>query len=61
MKLFRVLVLVVALVAGGIAAFLALNMSPGRRTLADRLSNSPRRSSRRTSWWPPLTSRRARS
>ena len=29
MKLFRVLVLVVALVAGGIAAFLALNMSPG--------------------------------
>ena len=29
MKLFRVLVLVIALVAGGIAAFLALNMSPG--------------------------------
>ena len=29
MKLFRVLVLVIALVAGGMAAFLALNMSPG--------------------------------
>lgn len=29
MKLFRVLVLAVALVAGGLAAFLALNMSPG--------------------------------
>ena len=29
MKLFRVLVLVVALVAGGIAAYLALNLGPG--------------------------------
>jgi pilus assembly protein CpaB len=29
MKLFRVLVLVVALVAGGIAAYVALNMNPG--------------------------------
>jgi pilus assembly protein CpaB len=29
MKLFRVLVLVVALVAGGVAAYLALNMGPG--------------------------------
>ena len=29
MKLFRWLVLVVALVAGGIAAYLALNMGPG--------------------------------
>jgi pilus assembly protein CpaB len=29
MKLFRVLVLVVALVAGGIAAYIAMNMSPG--------------------------------
>jgi hypothetical protein len=29
MKLFRVLVLAVALVAGGIAAYLALNMRPG--------------------------------
>jgi pilus assembly protein CpaB len=30
MKLFRVLVLVVALAAGGIAAYLALNMGPGQ-------------------------------
>ena len=29
MKLFRVLVLVIALVAGGIAAYLALNLGPG--------------------------------
>ena len=28
MKLFRVLVLVVALIAGGVAAYLALNLSP---------------------------------
>ena len=32
MKLFRVLVLAVALVAGGIAAYLALNMGPGAPT-----------------------------
>ena len=32
MKLFRVLVLAVALVAGGIAAYLALNMGPGTPT-----------------------------
>ena len=28
MKLFRVLVLVVALIAGGVAAYLAMNMAP---------------------------------
>jgi pilus assembly protein CpaB len=32
MKLFRVLVLVVALLAGGIAAYVALNMNPGEPT-----------------------------
>ena len=53
MKLFRVLVLAVALVAGGIAAYLALNMGPGAPTPtvvelapADPVAGCARRGSR---------------
>ncbi len=59
MKLFRVLVLAVALVAGGIAAYLALNMGQGNAAGARPWSSWLRRSSRRTFLSRPRISDRA--